>query len=88
MRSMVRCITPVDLGKREEVSSKTLPLTLLKILITPRNVLKRWMYWNLPAPFGIAGVRREDMIDFDQSQPQLWRVPRDEPRHRFRKLRA
>jgi hypothetical protein len=25
------------------------------------------MYWILPAPFGIADVRREDMIDFDQA---------------------
>lgn len=32
----------------------------------PINLLKRWMFWNLPYPFGIADIRRRDMIDFDE----------------------
>lgn len=32
----------------------------------PINVLKRWMYWNLPYPFGIADIRVEDLIDLDE----------------------
>jgi len=32
----------------------------------PINLLKRWMYWNLPYPFGIADIRVEDFIDLDE----------------------
>jgi hypothetical protein len=32
----------------------------------PINILKRWMYWNLPYPFGIADIRVEDLIDLDE----------------------
>ena len=33
----------------------------------PENQYKRWAYWNLPSPHGIADVRRDDMIDFDEA---------------------
>ena len=29
----------------------------------PRNIQKRWCYWNLPYPYGIEDVRCQDMID-------------------------
>ena len=32
----------------------------------PINKLKRWMYWHLPYPYGIADVKREDFIDLDE----------------------
>lgn len=32
----------------------------------PINLQKRWMYWNLPYPFGIADIRVEDLIDLDE----------------------
>ena len=32
----------------------------------PRNIRKRWMYWNLPYPYGIADIRVEDLIDLDE----------------------
>ena len=32
----------------------------------PINLQKRWMYWNLPYPFGIADIRVEDFIDLDE----------------------
>ncbi len=32
----------------------------------PINLQKRWMYWNLPYPYGIADIRVEDLIDLDE----------------------
>lgn len=32
----------------------------------PINIRKRWMYWNLPYPYGIADIRVEDLIDLDE----------------------
>ena len=32
----------------------------------PINKQKRWMFWNLPYPLGIADIRRQDMIDLDE----------------------
>lgn len=32
----------------------------------PRNLQWRWNYWNLHYPFGMVGVRREDIIDLDE----------------------
>ena len=34
--------------------------------LLPRNVLRRFQYWNLPFPVGIADVRREMIIDLDE----------------------
>ena len=31
-----------------------------------RNVRKRWMFWNLPFPFGIADIATENIIDIDE----------------------
>lgn len=34
--------------------------------LLPVNKRKRWVFWNLPYPFGIADIRRQDMIDLDE----------------------
>ena len=34
--------------------------------LLPINKLKRWAFWNLPFPYGIADIRRQDMIDLDE----------------------
>ena len=33
----------------------------------PVNIMKRWRFWNLPYPLGIADIRRQDMIDIDET---------------------
>ena len=32
----------------------------------PRNQQIRYNYWNLPYPFGMVGIRRDDIIDIDE----------------------
>ena len=34
--------------------------------LLPINKQKRWMFWNLPYPYGIADIRRQDLIDLDE----------------------
>ena len=34
--------------------------------LLPFNKHKRWAYWNLPYPYGIADIRRQDIIDLDE----------------------
>ena len=34
--------------------------------LLPVNKNKRWAYWNLPYPYGIADIRRQDIIDLDE----------------------
>ena len=31
------------------------------------NITKRWIFWNLNYPFGIANINREDLIDMDEA---------------------
>ncbi|KAL7525153.1 LOW QUALITY PROTEIN: hypothetical protein ACHAXR_000880, partial [Thalassiosira sp. AJA248-18] len=45
------------IGLTRKVGSTTAYQALL-----PRNKRKRWCYWNLPFPFGIADIRRQDLI--------------------------
>ena len=33
----------------------------------PVNVMKRWRFWNLPYPLGIADISRNDFIDIDEA---------------------
>ena len=33
----------------------------------PENQYKRWGYWNLPCPHGIADIPRNRIIDFDEA---------------------
>lgn len=39
--------------------------------LLPINIAKRWMYWNLPYPYGIADIRRQDLIDIDECGKEL-----------------
>ena len=32
----------------------------------PQNLDRRWQYWNLPYPIGMAGIRRSRVIDLDE----------------------
>ena len=48
------------------LSKKRGSTTAYKALLLPINVHKRWCYWNLPFPGGIANIRRTDMIDLDE----------------------
>ena len=32
----------------------------------PANILKRWCFWNLPYPFGIANIPARDLVDVDE----------------------
>ena len=33
----------------------------------PRNVLKWWQFWNMPFPYGIANINRNDLIDINEA---------------------
>lgn len=33
----------------------------------PRNLQKRWQYWNMNYPYGIADILRRDIIDLDEA---------------------
>ena len=33
----------------------------------PINIMKRWRFWNLPYPLGIADIRRDDIIEVDEA---------------------
>ena len=43
----------------------------------PVNLQKRWMFWNMPYPYGIADIKRKDMIDFDECGIELSTAERD-----------
>jgi hypothetical protein len=32
----------------------------------PINLRKRWLYWNMPYPYGIADIWVEDLVDLDE----------------------
>jgi hypothetical protein len=33
----------------------------------PRNLQKRWQYWNMNYPYGIADIERDEIIDLDEA---------------------
>ena len=39
--------------------------------LQPINKNKRWIFWNLPYPYGIADIRRQDLIDMDECGIEL-----------------
>lgn len=45
-----------------KVSATTAQQALL-----PINIQKRWNFWNLPFPFGVADIARADLIDLDEA---------------------
>ena len=59
-----RCETRIGLTRK--VGSTTAYQAFL-----PRNKRKRWCYWNLPYPHGIANIRRKDLIDMDECGIEL-----------------
>ena len=60
------------IGLTRKVGSTTAYQALLL-----RNKRKRWAYWNLPYPFGIADIRRQDLIDLDECGVELSTANRD-----------
>lgn len=50
------------LGLSMKVSSTTARQALL-----PINIQKRWNFWNLPYPLGIADINTADLIDLDEA---------------------
>ena len=58
-----------QLSKAEKVLNLTRKQgsTLAFQAFLPINVMKRWRFWNLPFPLGIADIRREDIIDIDEA---------------------
>lgn len=51
----------------------------------PRNVMLRWAFWNLPYPWGIADVRRQDLIDLDEAGLFVETANRSTGKARFRR---
>ncbi|EJK43907.1 hypothetical protein THAOC_37602 [Thalassiosira oceanica] len=54
------------LGLTRKAGSTTAFQAMLEI-----NRLKRWCYWNLAYPFGIADIRQQDLIDIDECGIEL-----------------
>lgn len=59
------------LGLSLKVSATTARQAML-----PINILKRRNFWNLPYPFGIANIARQDLIDLDEAAVFLETVNR------------
>ena len=51
--------------KRIHLTRKKGSTTAYQALL-PINIQKRWAFWNLPYPYGIADIRRQDIIDLDE----------------------
>jgi len=61
----------IRLGFTRKVGAVTAHQALL-----PRNIMKRWIFWNRPFPFGIANINRADLIDIDEAGVFLESVTR------------
>jgi hypothetical protein len=48
------------------LSRKAGSTTAMQALL-PRNIMKRWQYWHMNYPYGIADILREDIIDLDEA---------------------
>jgi hypothetical protein len=51
--------------KRIHLTRKKGSTTAYQALL-PINIQKHWEFWNLPYPYGIADIRRQDIIDLDE----------------------
>ena len=60
------------IGLTRKVGSTTAYQAMLLV-----NCQKRWCYWNLPYPYGIADIRRQDIIDLDECEIELSTAKRD-----------
>ena len=70
---MFRFYSPSQISEAEKrigLSRKKGSTTAFQALL-PVNRLKRWCYWNLPYPFGIADILKRDLIDLDECGMEL-----------------
>lgn len=64
-----RLYDPSQLSRAEQrlgLSMKRGSVTARQAML-PENLQKRWNYWNCAFPFGIADIRRRDIIDLDEA---------------------
>ena len=77
---MFRFYSPSQISKAEErigLTKKRGSTTAFQAYL-PINKFKRWCFWNLPYPFGIADISRRDMIDLDEMGVELKTAERGE----------
>ena len=78
--TLFRFYSPSQISMCEQrigLSKKRGSTTAFQALL-PINKLKRWCFWNMAYPFGIADIRREDMIDLDEAGFELSTADRGE----------
>ena len=76
---MFRFYDPSQISKAEKrigLTRKVGSTTAYQAML-PINRQKRWCYWNLPYPYGIADIRRQDLIDLDECGIELSTAERD-----------
>ena len=64
-----RFFCPSQISRAEDrlgLSGKRGSTTAYQALL-PRNVIKRWIYWNRPYPEGISDIPKDDWIDYDEA---------------------
>ena len=64
-----RFFSPSQISRAEDrlgLSKKRGSTTAYQALL-PRNLTKRWVYWNRPYPAGIADIPKDDWIDYDKA---------------------
>ena len=66
--------------KRIGFTRKRGSMTTYQALL-PRNVRKRWCYWHLPYPFGIANILQRHLIDLDKCGVELQTTDRKKAKH-------
>lgn len=64
-----RLYTPGQISAAEDslCLSRKVSATTARQALLPINQQKRWNFWNLEYPFGIANINREDLIDMDEA---------------------
>ena len=63
-----RFFSPSQISRAEDrlgISKKRGSTSAYQALL-PRNLAKRWVYWNCPYPAGIADIPKDDWIDIDE----------------------
>ena len=76
---MFRFYDPSQISKAEKrigLTRKVGSTTAYQAML-PINRQKRWCYWHLPYPYGIADIRRQDLIDLDECGIELSTAERD-----------
>lgn len=64
-----RFFDPAQLTRAEDSLglSRKRGSTTARQAVTPRNLTKRFLFWHMPYPIGIADIAPEDMIDLDEA---------------------